>query len=46
MRITVEYGDEVGNGGSLDVDGDSFDILQHFEVTIHNNHDEKILNDH
>jgi hypothetical protein len=44
--MTRDHGGEVGVGGTSDADGKGFDMLQDFEVSMHNNHDEKLLNDH
>jgi hypothetical protein len=45
-RIRSAHGGETGGGETSNVDGEGFDILQDFEIVMHDVHDEQLMNDH
>ncbi len=44
-QILKYHGGDKGDGGTSDVNGDGFDVVQDFEIPMNNNEDEKLLND-
>ena len=45
-RILKYHGGEKGDGGTSDIDGKGFDVLQDFEIPMNDNEDEKLLNEY
>ena len=45
-RILKYHGGDKGDGGTSDIDGEGFDVLQDFEIPMNNNEDEKLLNEY
>ena len=45
-RIVNNHGGDKGDGGTSDMDGEGFDVVQDFETTMKDNTDEKLLNDY